>query len=230
MKKIILSSLICLISISAHSEFTQKKCEDVLTHSGDILIQRRWDSTSNHCFIGLHPMKVTDLKYRDYYFDNSGIFFVFNSYGEGSDASTTGSRVFYLFPITQNYPDYSIEPNGDVIIQTVSGYQILFDSKKLQIKSVQSGQFIESPLSPNNRGGTEINPGTGFLFDAGFKLGGMAKDQPTNLTQVTGAKSGTCRLKNSELYQYKSGDDEHPLLYSGKNLELFLQKRCNIQF
>jgi hypothetical protein len=229
MKKTILI-LSCLFVGSAFAEFSRSKCSKVLTHSGDVLIQRDWDEVSRNCFISLHPMDVIDLKYRDYYFDNAGLFMVFNSYGEGPDSKTTGFRSFYLFPIIQDYPDYSIEPNGDVLIQTVSGHQFLIDSKKLKIKSFIGGTYFEKPLSPNNKGGTEIKPTYGFWLDLGFKLGGLANDVPTNSTKVVGTKSGNCILKNTELYKYQAGNYNHPLLYSGQNLESFLQKRCNIQF
>ncbi len=211
-------------------EFTKAKCETVLTHSGDIQIQREWDATNRVCFISLHPMDVTNLKYRDYYFDNAGLFLVFNSYGEGADSTMTGARSFYLFPMIQDYPDYSIEANGDILIQTISGQQILFDSKKLQIKSLIGGTFSEKSLNPNNKGGTEIKPTKGFWFDAGFQLGGLATSNPKNTTKVTGTKSGQCILKNSEIFNYQLGDFVNPLLYVDKNLELFLQKRCNIKF
>ncbi len=233
MKKTILI-LSCLIAGSAFAEFSKDKCSKVLTHSGDILIQRDWDETSRNCFISLHPMDIVDLKYRDYYFDNAGLFMVFNSYGDGPNSKMTGARAFYLFPSTslqmQDYPDYSIEPNGDVLIQTVSGQEILFDSKKLKMKSFVGGSFSEKQLSPNNNGGTEIKPAVGFWLDLGFKLGGLANDISTNTTKALGAKSGSCSLKNTEIFQYKVGDYDHPLLYTGAQLELFLQKRCNIQF
>ena len=233
MKKTILI-MSCLLAGTAFAEFSKNKCSKVLTNSGDVLIQRDWDEASRNCFISLHPMDVVDLKYRDYYFDNAGLFMVFNSYGDGPNSTMTGTRSFYLFPAKNipmlDYPDYSIEPNGDVLIQTVSGHEILFDSKKLQIKSFVGGAFSEKQLSPNNKGGTEIKPAVGFWLDLGFKLGGLGNDVSTNMTKAFGSKSGNCSIKNTELYKYTAGGYDHPLLYSGRALELFLQKRCNIQF
>jgi hypothetical protein len=230
MKKTIAFLILVLSTISVNAEFTRAKCEKTLTHSGDILIQRDWDEDSRNCYISIHGMDITDLKYRDYYFDNSGQFLVFNSYGEGPNSTHTGMRSFYLLPIVNDYPDFSIEPNGDVLVETVSGHQILFDSKQLKIKQFINGSFTEKPLANNNKGGTEIKPKTGFWLDAGFKLGGMTTDNPKNSTKVFGAKSGQCTLKNTELFHYDLGDYYNPLLYTGRDLELFLQKRCNIQF
>lgn len=226
---LLLASL-SLVSASAYAEFSKSKCEKVLTASGDIQIQRDYDEPTRSCFISIHPMDVVDLKYRDYYFDNSGLFMVFNSYGEGPNSTMTGTRSFYLMPIVQDYPDYSIEANGDVRIQTVSGQEIVFDSKKLKIKSFVGGTFTEKILSSKNQGGTEIKPNQGYWFDAGFKLGGTAMEISKNSTAVTGSKSGQCTLKNTELFHYDLGQFNNPLLYSGKNLDLFLQKRCNIKF
>lgn len=232
MKKIILSSflvLASLFSISAQAEFTNQKCDKYLKHSGEILIQRTWDTTSRNCFISIHPMNTDGLKYRDYYFDNSGMFMVFNSYGDGSTNSTTGSRVFYLLPQIYDYPDFSIEPNGDVLLRTVSGHLFLFDSTKFGIKAFTPGGFTEKPLSKTNKGGVEIKPTSGYWLDAGWKMGGMATDSSSSKTSVYGTKAGQCSLANKEIFSYNQGYN-HPLLFEGKNLDLFFQRRCNIQF
>ncbi len=219
-----------LVSSYVFADFSRTKCEKVLTASGDVLIQRDYDENSRSCFISIHPMDVVDLKYRDYYFDNAGLFMVFNSYGDGPNSTMTGTRGFYLFPQVQDYPDYSIESNGDVRIQTVSGHEIVFDSKKLKIKSFVGGTFTEKILSSKNQGGTEIKPGSGFYLDIGFKLGGLNNENSKNTTQAIGSKSGQCALKNIEIFHYDLGQYSNPLLYTGKKLELFLQKRCNIKF
>lgn len=235
MRKLILSFILSLSSMTIYAELPNEqlsdKCSKTLTHSGDILIQRNWNETDRYCFISIHPMTVKDLFYRDYLFTNDGMMLVFNSYGEGSNAETTASRTFYLFPQKYDYPDFTIEDNGDVTIRTTSGHHIVFDSIKMKIKSFPQGTFTEKPLSKNNKGGVEINPSHGYLIDVGFKMGGMAVENKTGQSFIRGSKSGQCKLKNTELFSYKNADDYvYPFLKTGSELDLFLQNRCNIQF
>lgn len=215
--------LFILFPFSAEAEFSNAKCSRVLTHSGDVQISRDYNSDSRVCFISIHPMSVDNLTYRDYYFNNQGLFLVFNSYGEGDDASSTGARVFYLFPQTNDYPDYSIETNGDVVIKTSSGHLVTFDAKKLAIKSILPGSFVEKSLSPNNKGGVEIKLTQGFWFDSGFRIGGMANESPSKSTTIYGALAGQCSVKNSEIFDYSN--DIAPK-FSGSQMTDFLKKRC----
>lgn len=226
MKKITLLSLIVglnLIAQTTFAEFSNAKCSRMLTHSGDVQIQRDYDAESRVCFISIHPMSAIDLKYRDYYFNNQGLFLVFNSYGEGSDASSTGARVFYTLPVVNDYPDFSIEANGDVVIKTSSGHLVAFDSKKLAIKSFAPGFVTEKPLSSGNKGGVEIRLTEGVWFDSGFRMGGMANERPSGSTIINGSVAGQCTVKNSEIFDYSN--DIVPK-YAGTNLTSFLKKRC----
>lgn len=222
---IYLFAAVLSLSFQAQAEFTNSKCSRVLTHSENIQISRDYDQNDRVCYISLHPMNAMDLKYRDFYFDNRGMFMVFNSYGEGSDATTTASRVFYLHPTTNDYPDFSIEANGDVVVKTVSGHLLTLDAKSFSIKSFSPGSFIEKPLSKNNKGGVEIKPATGYWLDAGFKMGGMANDRPSGNTLINGALGGQCSVKNSELFSY--GEDIIPR-YKGTALTKFIRKRCPV--
>lgn len=224
----IISTLIAIaivvFSSMARSEFTNQKCSKVLTASGDIMIQRDWDENTRVCFISLHPMDVTDLKYRDYYFDNDGLFLVFNSYGEGELSETTGSRGFMTFPQIFEYPDFSIESNGDVVVRMVSGHLLRINAEKFSVKEFSPGRFVEKELSKTNAGGLEIKTSKGFWMDQGFKMGGMAVENKKGLTKIFGSISGSCSLKNSRLYDYSTG--QIPLLYKKEALTKFVQEVC----
>lgn len=231
MKKTIITLAILFLQNTSFAEFTQQKCSRVLTHSGDVQIQRDYDEVTRNCFISIHPMSVSDLKYRDFYFNNDGLFMVFNSYGEGNSSSTTATRSFYLFPKLNDYPDFSIEENGDVLVKTVSDHYFLFDAKAFKIKSVSPGSFTEKPLSKNNKGGVEIKLISGFWLDVGFKMGGMAEENKKGTTVATGSKKGQCTLKNTDLFDYsQAANYEYSFLYEGEAMSLFLKNRCQIQF
>lgn len=215
---------IVLITSYVRAEFTNEKCSKVLTASGDVLIQRDWDENARVCFISLHPMDVTDLKYRDYYFDNAGLFMVFNSYGEGSVSETTGARGFMMFPQLYDYPDFSIEENGDVVVRMVSGHTLRISGKNFSVIEFSPGRFTEKELSKNNAGGLEINPSKGFWLDQGFKMGGMNYENRKLKTTIYGSIGGSCVVKNSNLYDYSS--DSIRILYEKDDLRQFVRETC----
>lgn len=209
------------------NDFTQSKCEHVLTSSGEVQINRQWDINSGTCFIDIHPRYAPTLKYRDYYFDNQGHFMVFNSYGDGPEQQMTGVRDFFLFPIINDYPDYSIEKNGDVRVKMVSGHEIVFSAKNFKIVSFTPGQFSEKTLSSQNKGGVEIKPNQGFWLDAGFAKGYSRLSQPQLTSKIYSTKmaNSSCDVKNSELFNY-AANGEYDLKFKKMDLVDFLKSKC----
>jgi len=214
------------LSLSAKAEFTNQKCSHVLTGSGEIQINRQWDTETGVCFVDIHPRNVVNMKYRDYYFDNRGNFMVFNVYGNGPDSEMTAARDFYIFPIINDYPDYSIEENGDVVVKMVSGHLFRISAKDFSIVSITPGTFTEKALSPNNNGGVEINLLTGYWVDGGFRKGGLRMSNP-KLTSIvkTSKSSGSCKLLNKDFLDYT---DEYNFVfkYEKEALTEFLKTKC----
>jgi hypothetical protein len=231
LKKVSLSLFVFLGHLSAKAEFTNNKCADVLTASGEIQINRQWDIEKGLCFIDIHPRNPVDSKYRDYYFDNTGNFMVFNSYGNGAPSQTTAARDFYLFPITEDYPDYSIEENGDVVVKMVSGHQIKFSAKDFSIQSLTPGSVSEKPLSETNKGGVEFNLKSGFWIDGGFKKGASPFSSPTAKSVIHSAQSlKSCTLTNKEFLTYQNKYD-FIMTYQKEKLVNFLKLKCpQLQF
>ena len=222
---LILATLSSFVN-QAQAEFSRAKCEEVLTRSGVVQVNRQWDANARRCFISISPRNIVDLKYRDYYFDNSGQMMVFNSYGNGPDSETTGARVFYLFPVVNDYPDYSFEPNGDVIIKLVSGHEFKVSGKDFSIVSLSGGILSEKPLSKTNGGGVEIKLTEGFWMDAGFKMGGTRLESPKNKSTLKAAgSSNSCSLQNNSFLNY-SGFGDYDFKYSGITWLSFLKNKC----
>lgn len=221
----IILTLSLLITLTSKADFSNTKCSEVVKHNDVIQVNRQWFEDTRECFISLTPFNTPDLKYRDYYFDNTGFFMVFNSYGEGADAEMTGSRVFYLFPVVEEYPDYSFEPNGDVIIKLVSGHQFRVSGKDFSIVSLSYGKIKESPLSKDNAGGVELQLTQGFWLDAGFRLGGTRLDSPKNKSIFRSAQSNKiCTLVNNIFLDYIDG--EFIMKYSGDTFTQFIKEKC----
>lgn len=215
-----------LAALSAKADFTQQKCSHVLAGSGEIQINRQWDETTGICFIDIHPRNVVNYKYRDYYFDNQGHFMVFNSYGAGSDSTMTAARDFFLFPITEDYPDFSVEENGDVIVKMVSGHQIRFSAKDFSILSLTPGSFTEKSLSPDNNGGVEISLTKGFWIDGGFKKGGSRMSNPKLKSIVKSSLSSeSCSVLNNDFLKYEA-DGNYVFKFQKDALTSFLKTKC----
>ena len=215
-----------LLTSTSHAAFTDAKCQEVLTGNDVIEINRQWDAATRSCFISLTPRLIQNLKYRDYYFDSSGFFMVFNSYGEGPDAENTGSRSFYLFPVTENYPDYSIESNGDVVIKLVSGHLFRVSGKDFSIVSLSDAVIHEKPLSKDNAGGIEFHLQKGFWLDGGFRMGGTRLDSPKNKSSMQSAYSASkCTIGNDLFFDYPTPSN-FVLKYAGEFLNQFVKKEC----
>ena len=189
-------------------------------------VQKRLSPGSGRCYISVSPKKIANLTYRDYYMDDSGFFMVFNSYGNGDDSTTAGSRSFYLFPQTEKYPDYFFEDNNDLTIKMISGHELRISGKDFSIVNLSSAVIEEKPVSPNNNGGIEIKLLKGFWLDAGFRLGGTMLDNPNNKTVFKSAVSDkSCLLVNKTYLNYDT-DGEFSMKLTGLPFISFLQKKC----
>lgn len=219
----LLSSLTVL---TAQADFSRDKCSHVLMGSGEIQINRQWDPNTGICIISLMPRNVMNSKYRSYYFNSQGHFMVFNVYGKGPDAQMTGARDFFTFPITEDYPDFSIEPNGDVVVKMVSGHLFRVSAKNFSIVSLTPGSFTEKPLAQNNKGGVEINLKSGYWIDGGFKIGSSSLSNPKLTSTVKSSKSpGTCNILNNDILNYEA-DGDYIFKYENQDLTRFLETKC----
>ncbi len=221
-----LISLLATLTQPAFAKFTDGKCDHVLVGSGDIQINRQWDPATRTCFIALNPRNVDNLKYRDYYFSNQGEMMVFNSYGDGPDSTMTASRDFFIMPVVNEYPDYSIEDNGDVTVKLVSGHLFRVSAKDFSIVSLTPGTFTEKALSPNNQGGVEIMLLSGFWIDGGFRKGGTRFSNPNFKSGIHSAKSSAlCGAGNSTFLDYDSNGN-YTFKFQGTAFNSYIAKQC----
>ncbi len=225
-KKKFISILCFFTSVTSQADFSQTKCSHVLQGNDVIQVNRQWNDVSRNCFISVTPRQITNLRYRDYYFDSTGMFMVFNSYGNGPESEMTASRAFYLFPVVDEYPDYSFEDNGDVVIKLVSGHQLRISGKDFSLVSLSAGVLHEKPLAKNNNGGVELQLTRGFWLDAGFKLGGTRLDLPTNRSLFFSAQSkSNCSLVNKTFLHYEN-DGNFVMKWSGDIFNNYIKQKC----
>ncbi len=202
------------------------KCEPSAFRNEVFQVQKRWNETSRDCFISVSPTKFNNLTYRDYYFDNSGFFMVFNSFDGEDESVSAGSRSYFLFPQVAEYPEYYLDTNNDLIVKMISGHELRLSGKDFSVVSLSSAVIKEKPVSADNNGGIEIKLLKGFWFDAGFKFGGTRLENRNEKTAVRSAVSDqTCSLINRSFLNYDSAG-EFSMKLTGLPFIEFLQKKC----
>lgn len=222
---LVLATLLVFAKPTQASEFVGGKCERILTHSENIQVGRFWYPDAQRCYMDIHPMDVTEQIYRDYLFTNEGQLMVFNSYGDGEISKSTGARVYYLFPRKYDYPDVAFEENRDVTVRLISGHLVRYDATTMKIASVSGLQFTEDKRIRNdNKGGVELSPTQGLLLDIGFAIGKSPGDDPNQVVQFKDFKGNTCRVKNKDVFNYKTEDPVFK--FTDAELQVFLKKSC----
>lgn len=177
-----------------------------------------------NCYLSVHPMQTQDLIYRDYLFSDSGVFMVFNSYGEGPNSETTAARVFYIFPRNQ-MPDIEIK-NESIIVKTAhSKSSFEFSKKSTEIINFSNGKVSQDPkVHPNNKGGVEISSQSVLILDVGFTVGKDPSEDPNRISTFSDGKN-TCRVKNSTIFRYEE-DGNVELKFTDSELKRFLSQTC----
>lgn len=206
----------------------QSQCPEIVERNEGTQIQQTWSEGSQTCFFSITPLDgYVDLIYRDYLFTSEGLLMVFNSYGKGPDAETTGARMFYLFPRPQSQFSYSWNfDTKELEVRHITGDTFIFDSRKARLKSMSRGTITNADdVNKENRGGVEIMNYKGLLLDSGFEMG-RAPNSNRNATSVLKDSAGKqCKLKNYELFNYLSGGDV-VFKFKDGGFGSFLKKRC----
>jgi hypothetical protein len=185
------------------------------------------------CYLTVHPRdSYQTLIYRDFLFDDNGLFMIFNSYGPGDESKTTAAREYRFFPRGQADLSYSHDAaTKRLSITTPSGKVFVFDSQKSILVSV-SGSTISQDynVNPNNKGGIEFTANDGLMLDGGFKIGQSPSQNPKDSLKFKDAKGNQCQLANGDVYRYTSSG-EVMFRYDDAQLKSVLNNRCsNLHF
>jgi len=161
-------------------------------------------------------------------FGSDGLFFVFNSYGEGPPSTKTGAREFYTFP-RGDYPSFEINLKDQLVsISLTTGEIVIIDAKAMKILSMSDSEFYENPqVLPNNRGGFEIKTRTKIILDCGFRLGESPSSDPKNQCQFFDSKGQTCVFHAEDIFNYNSDGDKSIKFSDDRKLAKFLLNKCD---
>lgn len=212
------SMLLPLASIACDSEIYQQD---------NLQLQKGWFPQSKTCFISIHHRYSKGLVYRDYMFTTDGSLMVFNSFGYGSESSTTGAREFYFFPRQKDRFNYTTFADKNyLIVEFNNGDDIVISTEKVvPIKMNKAEIAIASDINPQNNGGVEINNYQGLLLDLGFTMGTAPSYVPNKTAIFKDIKGKTCSVKVKEIFRF-SDDESFFKFDTDSELAKFLKVRC----
>ena len=185
------------------------------------------------CLMSVHPRDAFQtLIYRDFLFDEDGLFMVFNSYGPGDESKTTAAREFRFFPRGKRDMTYSHDAaTSRLSVTTPSGKVFVFNSQKGILVSISGSKITQDyNINPNNKGGIEIVSNDGLLLDGGFTVGQSPSQNPKRKLTFRDTRGQECQLANGDVYRYSSDGDVF-FRYDDAQLKSYMQSRCsNLNF
>lgn len=228
LKSLLVFGVLLLAPLFVAAQESGSTCELKRAMLDNTQISTSYYQAENICWISVHPNNTFGtLIYRDYMFGNEGLLFVFNSYGEGPNSTSTGAREFYIFPRKQ-YPSFQVdEANNQVHVTTASGEVVSFDAATTRVAKMTESSFKESPkISDSNEGGFEILTHNKVVLDCGFTLGNSPSANPKRTCKFTDATNQSCSVKAGEVFKYTSDGDNDLAFQDDAALAQFLSQRC----
>jgi hypothetical protein len=177
------------------------------------------------CSISIRPVNTPHLIYREFIAGDSGLFMVFNSFGDGNQDQFTGAREFYFFPRAQQI-DFSVDPRSqDISLRFSNGDEFDFDARTAGLKSMGRGKIsVDSKINGANQGGVEISTYKGLWLDLGFAVGHSPSQEPDR-TGVFHLLNGTiCTAPIKDIFMIT--DTDSVLRFSDAQLEIYLSQNC----
>lgn len=200
-------ALVTSLSASTQTLTEQNNCSDKLEGHQNLQIQQTQLTISGPCYLSIHPRDAFDtLIYRDYLLTSEGLFMVFNSLASGEGPGSHGAREFFVFP--SNFKGYSWEVNAEnLIVRGFYDLTLTFSLKTAQLTSIsQADILVAKKVEASNRGGVEILRSEWPFIDSGFRLGGAPSERPKAYSNVRNGKGESCRVLNSEIFDYQNDD------------------------
>jgi hypothetical protein len=163
---------------------------------------------SSGCGVYVTPSSKPDMIYRSYFFSDTGLFQIFNSYSSSEKSTETGVRAYFFLP-RKKAVNYRFLINGDLLIETAVGSKILISHLNAHLVDATGFKFIEDPqISKNNFGGVEITESQFLFIDSGFKLGDSPYADANRTSKLYDFQGRSCSINNRDLFNYyKNGEN-----------------------
>lgn len=184
-------------------------------------------SGNGGCFLTVNPRGQTGLTYRDFLFDESGLFMIFNSFGNGAESESTGAREFYFFPRKATPLSYQYDAATQRLrVAGPHGKVFVFNTEKTILVEVSDANItVDYDVNPNNRGGIEIVQNNGLFLDIGFQRGQSPSQNPQRKITFKDSANRQCQVKNADVFKYTYGGEVN-LRYDDVQLGRYLNRAC----
>jgi hypothetical protein len=216
---------LCLLGPSVHAADEPEECDSYLRRIKNIQLHRDF-SSDGLSYFAVHPYDSDGLVYRDFLTNPSGLFMVYNSYGEGPDSDMTGAREFYFFPRVKKCIDYTVDPETQKIkVHLANGDYFVFDQDTASIEGAENGTVeVSKNVNTYNNGGVEFSSYGGLMLDVGFALGSVPSDNQTGNSIFRDEYGTTCNVRNTSIFMYSN--NQASFKFSDRQLKNFLSKKC----
>lgn len=220
----ILLVVILLKSTIGFSFSLPENCQYQITHRDNLQYSQMYQKDVAECWFNIHPMNgYESMTYRSYLVTSSGLFFVFNSYGEGSDQKTTGAREYYFFPretftggVNLTADKVSVKMNSKLTMDFETKNLYPLNNPNLVIRNAIS-------INPKNAGGVEVLKYNGVFLDTGFMMGKSPSSVKTIKSMFKNQFGQKCLVLNQDLFDYK---DNNPILFHDIVLKRVVASKC----
>jgi hypothetical protein len=211
--------------LTSSQVFASAHCPDKFEVFDNTTVQTLAGNTG--CFVTVNPRNVYDLIYRSFLFDDSGLFMIFDSLGNGPESETTGAREFYFFPRKIKEVSYQYDASAQRLnVTTPSGKIFVFNTEKaILVSATNSTLAIDYDVNGKNKGGVEFVKNDGLYLDLGFKMGQSPSQDPNDKVTFKDTKQNSCVVKNSDIFKYTL-DQDVIFKYDDAQLGKFLKRTC----
>lgn len=223
MKKIIL--FVVLLSNITLSWAKESFCKSSVQTISETRIQtgqfRRGD-----CYITITPSYIKEMRYRSFIITDLGQILVFNSFGWGTPARSTGARAFHTLPKRQN-ASWKVIDDKLMEITLVNGKVLAIDLLSSQPIDNADYRFeIDPDILPTNNGGVEIIEFKDIILDSGYKIGGSPIGRIDRQSILFDSYGNRCDVENKEVFK-EIADDEIVMKFANENdFTKFTSVRC----
>ena len=224
MKGVFMKLLSVLFTLFSFNLFAADPCSSDYGQKLNLRYQTGKFQDGN-CFISIGNVKTYNLVYRSFLFTSEGQIMVFNSFGDGPSSTSTGARVFYLWPY-KNKLNYEIFDDR-IEINLVTGQKAIFNFDPGSWEDLDRARvFIDPVIEPQNQGGIEIESPSHILLDLGFRMGSTPSTDRKRMVNLFVRGNQSCRLSIKKFIKVRSGE---PVLIpdTNKKLEKLIEKYCD---
>lgn len=198
--------------------YGRRNCPSKVENVRNLQVYSRWGDEVQNCLVHVTPVEIKE-KYRAYWFFQSGLFFVLDSYRTpGPPSETTGAHAYYFFPRRDRqeyWPSFKVTQKNNrkrLHVTAQNGYQFTFHPIQQKLIDIEKATFKEhQKIAPKVEGGVHFQNVDFPILDLGYQKGKLPhQNAPRKKSRLIGTNGETCQIANEALFDYRNPN--HPKL------------------